>query len=100
MKFCVVAGILGFSNALQYKGRIPNETIGDFNNIGHGIWEAYALGDILNKPTDYTYGTVVCIKTNTFKVQVAFPLNNNSRVHYRVMDGVGTWYPWRSFQYV
>lgn len=96
----VVAGVMGFGSALQYKGRIPNDTIGDFNNIGHGIWEAYALGSILNKPTDYMYGTLVCFKTNAFAVQVAFPLNNNSRIQYRVMDGVGTWYPWRSVQYV
>lgn len=100
MKFCVVAGIMGFGSALQYKGRIPNDTIGDFNNIGHGIWEAYALGSILNKPTDYMYGTLVCFKTNAFAVQVAFPLDNNSRIRYRVMNGVGTWFPWREIQTV
>ena len=95
-----MAGVLGFSNALRYRGRIPTESGGDFNDIDHGIWEAYAVGSFLNTPTDYKYGTLVCIKTGIFTVQVSFPLNNNDRIHYRVKDGTNQWYPWRSVQYI
>ena len=100
----VVGGLLQlnskkYTQGLLYRGLATTDNFTDWNNAGFGVWIIYnTQNSITNSPDVENYGTVLCIgDSQYFKVQIAFPRNNNRKITYRLRNDVysNVWTEWR-----
>ena len=98
MKFCVVAGIIGFNNSVfKNRGDMTNLNLDTYTS--NGVWAYYSsLGTLTSSPGFQTFVLVVFAVNNYHGVQIAFcnAGANAGKIKYRLIVNRTTETSWRT----
>lgn len=88
-----MGGLLKYDDVIRYRGRFTGTDMNDVPE--YGIWELYDIVNVTHIPDIDGYGILEYIGTSFgFKVQKAYPRNNNKKAKIRYKSNSTSWTDW------